>query len=75
MLITDIRLPGKVDGWEIAERCREHDPELPVIYASGYSPVAPRPVPGSLFLQKPYHPEEIVQAVKDVTAGRSRRTN
>lgn len=41
VLITDIRLPGQVDGWQIAERCREHDPDLPVIYATGFSPVQP----------------------------------
>jgi CheY-like chemotaxis protein len=70
LLITDIRLPGEVDGWQIAERCREHHPELPVIYATGFSPVAPRPVPGSLLLQKPYHPADIVQAVKEVTTPR-----
>ena len=70
VLVTDIRLPGPVDGWQIAERCREHDPELPVIYATGFSPVAARPVPGSLSLKKPYHPEEIVQAVREVTKGR-----
>jgi DNA-binding response OmpR family regulator len=69
VLVTDIRLPGKVDGWQIAERCREHNPELPVIYATGFSPVAPRPVSGSLLLQKPFHPEEIVTAVRRVTAG------
>jgi CheY-like chemotaxis protein len=34
VLITDIKLPGRVDEWQIAERCREHDPELPVIYAT-----------------------------------------
>jgi DNA-binding NtrC family response regulator len=54
-----------------AERCREHDPELPVIYATGFSPVAARPVPGSLSLQKPYHPEQIVQAVRQATEGRN----
>jgi CheY-like chemotaxis protein len=70
VLVTDIKLPGKVDGWQIAERCREHDPELPVIYATGFSPVSARPVPGSLSLQKPYHPEEIVQAVRQVTKTR-----
>nr|WP_245329356.1 response regulator [Bradyrhizobium canariense] len=64
VLVTDVTLPGRVDGWQIAERCREQDPELPVIYASGFSPVAPRPVSGSLFLQKPYDPAEIVRAVK-----------
>jgi CheY-like chemotaxis protein len=69
-LVTDVRLPGKVDGWQIAERCREHDPDLPVIYATGYSPVQPRPVPGSRFLQKPYNPDQIVQAVRQMTNGR-----
>jgi hypothetical protein len=53
----------QVDGWQIAERCREHDPALLVIYATGFSPVAPGPVPGSLTLQKPYRPEDIVRAV------------
>jgi CheY-like chemotaxis protein len=52
VLLTDIQLPGEIDGWLIAERCREHDPGLPVIYATGYSPVQARPVPGSLSLQK-----------------------
>jgi DNA-binding response OmpR family regulator len=67
VLITDIKLPGNVDGWQIAERCREHDPSLPVIYVTGFSPVAPRPVPGSLCMQKPYQPEAIVRAVRQVT--------
>lgn len=40
VLVTNIRLPRRIDGWQIAERCREHDPYLPVIYASGFSPVA-----------------------------------
>ena len=71
VLVTDIKLPGHVDGWQIAERCREHNPELPVIYASGFSPVASRPVPGSVLLQKPYHPDDIIQAVKQITDGRS----
>lgn len=56
VLVTDIRLPGGVDGWQIAERCREHDPQLQVIYATGFSPVEARPVPGSLTLHKPTNP-------------------
>lgn len=66
VLITDIRLPGRVDGWEIAERCREHHPDLSVIYATGFSPVPPRPVAGSTLLQKPFHPQAIVEAVRQV---------
>jgi CheY-like chemotaxis protein len=67
VLITDVKLPGSVDGWQIAEGCREQDPEFPVIYATGFSPVAPRPVSGSVLLQKPYQPEAIVRAVRQVT--------
>lgn len=66
VLITDVMLPGKIDGWQIAERCREHDPGIPVIYASGFSPAQPRPVPGSRFLTKPFGPNEIVQLVKEL---------
>ncbi|SFV19492.1 hypothetical protein [Bradyrhizobium arachidis] len=65
MLVTDIRLPGRVDGWQIAERCREQDPELALIYATGFSPVVPRPVSGSLL--KPYDPAEIVKTVKTIS--------
>lgn len=71
VLVTDVKLPGGIDGWEIAERCREQHPDLPVIYATGFSPIAPRPVPGSLMLQKPYHPEQIVEAIREVTNGRA----
>jgi CheY-like chemotaxis protein len=67
VLVTDIKLPGEVDGWKIAECCREFDPELPVIYATGFSPVEARPVPGSVYLRKPYHPAEMVRAVQDVS--------
>jgi CheY-like chemotaxis protein len=42
VLDTDIRLPGRIDGWRITERCREHDPRLPVIYATGLAPVEAR---------------------------------
>src|SRR5215210_5518128 len=45
VLFTDIRLPGSLDGWDVAEQCRETNPGLPVIYATGFSHVRPRPVP------------------------------
>lgn len=69
VLVTDIKLPGEVDGWQIAERCREHNPRLPVIYATGFSPVPHRPVADSVLLQKPFQPDDIVRAVRKVTEG------
>lgn len=63
VLLTDLRLPGPVDGWDIAERARQLRPDLPVIYASAYSYVTPRQVPGSLMLDKPYPPEALLDAL------------
>ena len=70
VLFTDIRLPGEISGWDIAERCREANPDLPVIYATGFSALNPRPVPRSTFFQKPYTPEQLVSAVVAASRGR-----
>jgi CheY-like chemotaxis protein len=52
-LITDIRLPGAVDGWQIAEHVRQINPATPVIYVSANPINDARRVPDSAFLGKP----------------------
>ena len=42
LLFTDIRLPGSMDGWELAEAARALHPALPVIYATGFTAEDPR---------------------------------
>lgn len=66
LLLTDIRMPGKVDGWTLAERAREMMPDLPVIYASGFSHEPPRMTKGSIFMQKPLRTETLRQAMADI---------
>jgi CheY-like chemotaxis protein len=34
-LITDINLLGRLDGWGVAKRARELNPDIPVIYMTG----------------------------------------
>jgi CheY-like chemotaxis protein len=63
LIFTDIRLAGPLTGWDVAERCRAENPDIPVIYATGFSDVRPRPVPGSLLFHKPYRPEQILAAI------------
>lgn len=67
VLFTDIRLTGKLTGWDVAEHCRADNPDLPVIYATGYSEAAPRRVPGSAFFRKPYRGAEILKTIRDLT--------
>jgi CheY-like chemotaxis protein len=64
LLFTDIRLPGHMDGWVLAEEARALLPRLPVIYATGYSSGAPRVVPDGVFLRKPYFPSTVIAAVE-----------
>ena len=37
VLFTDIRLPGALDGWDVAEKFRSRNPSGPVIYTTGYT--------------------------------------
>lgn len=65
LLFTDIRLPGGMDGWRVAEAARRLRPGLPVIYVTGYSVEQPRKVSGSRFMVKPYRPSMVVEAIKE----------
>jgi len=60
-LITDIRLPGRVDGWGVAERFRELHPGGGVVYVSANPDLAHRRVPGSVFLGKPVAIQTLLQ--------------
>jgi CheY-like chemotaxis protein len=52
-LLTDIRLGGAVDGWQVAERFREIRPDGAVVYVSANPDLASRRVRDSVFLSKP----------------------
>ncbi|HEY8575239.1 MAG TPA: response regulator [Devosia sp.] len=66
LLLTDIRLPGNVDGWAIANKARELMPDLPVLYVSGDSAEewAKKGVPSSAMLRKPFDFETALTAVR-----------
>ena len=62
MVFTDINLGGAVSGWEVAECFRSEQPDVPVLYTSGRVVDAERCVPGSVFVAKPYQPDDILNA-------------
>ena len=70
VVFTDIRLAGKMSGWEVGECFRRVKPEIPVIYTSGEAPHLERAVANSLFIAKPYEPETIVAACRSIANGR-----
>jgi CheY-like chemotaxis protein len=62
VVVTDIRLAGRLSGWDVAEQFRAARVNLPIIYTSGNSFDRSRRVEGSLFFDKPYSTVAIVEA-------------
>jgi CheY-like chemotaxis protein len=67
LLITDLVMPG-FGGRLLYAKLRQRKPDLKVLYMSGYPERAAfggeRPDPGDPYLQKPFSPEELAQAVR-----------
>jgi CheY-like chemotaxis protein len=69
VLFTDVQMPGKLDGIDVALYARNRDPTIPVLVVSG---VAAKRVmsrlnvlePPAVFVDKPYSPQEIVETVR-----------
>ena len=63
-LFTDIRLPGVIDGWRVADEFRLTHPFRPVVYATAYASAQERQLQGSYFFRKPYRPAQVVAAFR-----------
>ncbi|MCP1550898.1 MULTISPECIES: response regulator [Methylorubrum] len=67
-LLTDILLPGLIDGWTVAAAYRERHPKRPVVYTSTVAQIESRTVPGSLYIRKPFQAREIVELASVMAA-------
>ncbi len=73
LLLTDIQLPGRLNGHELARMAREFVPTLPIIFMTG-RPEAMGAGGGSsrdVFIAKPYLPSEICAVARRLTGARS----
>jgi DNA-binding NtrC family response regulator len=72
LMITDVVMPGGMNGIQLADRMAERRPEMKVLYISGYAD-------GSLFtseekdapvqlLEKPFSPLLLIQKVRELLA-------
>jgi len=75
-LVTDVRLAGRLTGWEVAKRIREKDPSFPVIYVTGYDRDWPAyGVPNSIVIPKPFAPAQLVTAISNLLSTGTPSTN
>ena len=70
LLFTDVVMPGGMTGAQLAKRARQRNPNLNVLFTSGYSDTGifhHGVLQGSDdILNKPYRKEELAQKVRDV---------
>jgi DNA-binding response OmpR family regulator len=66
LMLTDIQLPGRVDGRALAEQARATRPDLPVIFMSGRPQATPSVNPLDTFVNKPYLPSMISATVRRI---------
>jgi PAS domain S-box-containing protein len=68
LLLTDIIMPGGLNGYELAGRLLAEKPDLKVIYTSGYtgdfSGKRSTLIEGKNFLQKPYPPQRLAEILR-----------
>ncbi|MFL6725834.1 MAG: response regulator [Sphingomicrobium sp.] len=77
-LVTDIRLPGGSDGWEIARHARELRSDLPIVYTTADSAAEwpAQGVPNSVVVQKPYAGAQLLTAISTLmTAADTKRAS
>jgi len=69
LLLTDVVMPG-MNGVELAKRLRAMDPQLKVVFVSGYadSIIVRQGAPGDAanFVQKPYRPRLLASKIREV---------
>ena len=74
LLLTDLVMPGSMNGRELAEKIWMERPELKVIFSSGYSAdIVGKDFkldPDLNFLQKPYHPQTLALTVRRCLDGK-----
>jgi DNA-binding NtrC family response regulator len=60
-VISDVRMPGPMDGIGLALWVKEHEPEVPIILVSGHDGAkVKRLLPKTPFFQKPFKVGEVV---------------
>jgi DNA-binding NtrC family response regulator len=75
LVFTDIRMPGPMNGIDLANWIHAHRPGLPIVLTSGdarKAEVAARMTPEEPFIPKPYDVEAVVDKISDIAHGKTK---
>ena len=69
IVLTDIVMPGLLDGVAMAREIQKRRPELKILFTSGYSETQPHEgglVSSANFLKKPYRPADLAEKLRSL---------
>ena len=71
LVLSDIVMPGGMDGIELAAEVRRRYPDIPVLLTSGYSDAARDAEPRYAILRKPFELSDLVKALGEAMSRRA----
>ena len=75
LVFTDIRMPGPLNGIDLANWVHDHRPGLPVVLTSGdarKADLAAKIKPEEPFIAKPYDVQTVADTISDIAHARGR---
>jgi two-component system, response regulator PdtaR len=67
VIVTDIQMPGSMDGVKLAHAVRDRWPPVAIVVTSGMAATQPILPENSRFVAKPVREREILAAVREMT--------
>ncbi|PKN57252.1 MAG: hybrid sensor histidine kinase/response regulator [Deltaproteobacteria bacterium HGW-Deltaproteobacteria-14] len=68
VVLSDVRMPGPLDGYDLARWIRMHRPDVPVVLVTGFDPLPEgaeaAPAVDAEVLRKPYHDADLARAIE-----------
>ena len=61
-VLTDVKMPGAIDGNALAHRVRAEHPAMPLVMVTG-APEELVPPAGALLVTKPYRTRQLIEAI------------
>jgi CheY-like chemotaxis protein len=79
LVLTDMAMPEGMTGWQLAAKLKSEQPDLKVVYTSGYSvdmigDASEELIEGENFVQKPYRPQTLADTLKRALSKRESLT-
>jgi DNA-binding NtrC family response regulator len=68
LLLSDVVMPGRMNGIEMAAQLSQARPEMKVVLMSGYAPESLTMEPAWHFIQKPFSVSEIQERIGNILA-------